>query len=190
MITRRCGWVVGSLLGITLMSSTVLAQTLTVQPLVPDTDPNFSDEDAENPGREVMTLKEGGVWVFRGYRTVLDGTLTYDYEAVSPGMYVITIAWFNLDSAGGLKLYIDGSLKRHVVSARDDSGGTLNEELQLSAGTHQIKIESVEDDGLRSFFLYYLDVELVSLSKFFGLSLIAAAEPGSSPNLSEETVAA
>ncbi|MDP7400183.1 MAG: hypothetical protein QF541_25190, partial [Lentisphaeria bacterium] len=100
----------GLLLGLHLTLSAIPAEALTISPLIHYPDPEYNpNPDPEAPW---FTVTAGNASVFHGYRTVLNGALTYNHETAVPGVYKIGFRWFQLEGRADsdIALYIDGAL--------------------------------------------------------------------------------
>jgi hypothetical protein len=166
MIAKQIKVGVGLLLGLSLMWSAVPAGAQAIQPLIHFPDPEYNPDP--DPNAPWFTVTAGSCSVFHGYRTALNGTLTYNYEAAVPGTYKIGFDWFQLDgqAQGDIEFHLDGFAKVKVNS-QDAPQGTAKgrawhyAEYSLTAGTHEMKLVGTPGRNGSGVFLNFFHIELV-----------------------------
>jgi hypothetical protein len=166
MIAKQIKMSVGLLLGLSLTWTAIPAETLTIEPLIHYPDPEYNPDP--DPNAPWFTVAAGTCSVFHGYRTSLNGTLTYDYEAAVPGVYKIGFEWFHLDGGAesDIEFQIDGFAKVKVNSQDTPQGTTKGRawhysEHSLTAGTHEMKLIGTRGDNGSDAYLYFFRIELV-----------------------------
>ena len=169
MATKQIHAGLGLLLGLSLTLSAVPAVALTIGPLIHYPDPEYNpNPDPEAPW---FTVTAGNASVFHGYRTNLNGALTYNHETAVPGVYKIGFRWFQLEGRADseIALYIDGALRVKVNSQDAPQGKNRDQashyaEYVLSADTHEIKLVGTHHPTSGSGYDAYLhtfEIELV-----------------------------
>jgi len=145
MIAKQIKVGVGLLLGLSLMLGSVRAEALTINPLIHFPDPEYNPNP--DPKAPRFTVASGSCTVFHGYRTVLNGIITYNYEAAVAGRFKIGFRWFQLEgwADSDIAFYIDGALKVKVNSQDAPQGKNKDQawhyaEYVLSPGAHEMRL--------------------------------------------------